>query len=148
MAQKIDTTRDASVTPDAGGPLHFEGSIDLSGAITAQQLGVLFGREATVTGKLRFDGAVTIDGTFRGAITTRDLLIVGEKAVIEADVACGAATIGGEVTGNIIATDSVALQSTARVKGDITSPALSVDKGAMFDGTSRLSATKAKKPAR
>jgi cytoskeletal protein CcmA (bactofilin family) len=90
---------------------------------------------------------VTIGGKFRGAISTKDVLIVGENAVIEAEVMCGAATIAGEVTGNVVATDSVALQSTARVKGDITSPALSVDRGAMFDGAARM-ATRGKKPPR
>ena len=145
MAQKIDTARDAAVIADAGGPLHFEGTVDLGGVVSGQQLSVLFGPESQVNGKLRFDGSVQIDGTFRGVIKTNDALIVGANATIEAEISCGSAAISGSVVGNVTATDSVALESSARVKGDITAPALSVAKGATFDGASRMGSTGAKK---
>lgn len=149
MAQKIDMTRDATVTADAGGPLHFEGTVDLGGTVSPQQLSVLFGPESQVNGKLRFDGSVQIDGTFRGQIKTNDALIVGANATIEADITCGSATISGTVVGDITASESVALESSAHVKGDIGAPALSVAKGAMFDGVSRMgTAAKKKLPAR
>ena len=144
MAQKIDMTRDAA-TADAGGPLHFEGTVDLGGTVSGQQLSVLFGPESQVNGKLRFDGSVQIDGTFHGAIKTNDALIVGANATIEAEITCGSAAISGTVVGNITATESVALESSARVKGDIAAPALSLAKGAMFDGVSRMGTTSAKK---
>ena len=145
MAQKIDVTRDAAVTADAGGPLHFEGTVDLGGTVSAQQLSVLFGPESQVNGKLRFDGSVQIDGTFHGQIKTNDALIVGANATIEAEITCGSATISGSVAGNITASESVALEPSAQVKGDITSPTLSVAKGAMFDGVSRMGTTTAKR---
>src|SRR5439155_1033773 len=100
--------------------------------------GILFGPESDVNGRLRFGGPVQIDGTFRGAITTDDALLVGEHAKIDADITCGAATIHGTVTGNITAKDAVALEPTSHVKGDVTAPALSVAKGATSDGLSRM----------
>ena len=137
MAQKIEET--PQQMPDLGnGRLRFEGTVELGGTVTGQMLGILFGPESDVNGQLRFGGAVQIDGTFKGAITTDDTLLVGEHAVIEADVTCGSATVHGTVTGNITAKDSVALESTAQVKGDISAPSLSVAKGAAFDGMSRM----------
>ena len=151
MAHKMDVTRESgstTPTPDAGGALHFEGVVDLGGKVTGEALTVLFGPESNVNGKLRFDGSVRIDGAFRGAIKTNDALTVGESARIEADIACGSAVVAGEIVGNITATAAVELAGTARVKGDVTAPSLTVAKGAMFDGTSRMGPTAARRAPR
>lgn len=146
MAQSIEET--ALVTPNAtrapGRTMRFEGTIELGGTVGGQMLNILFGRESDVDGKLLFDGAVQIDGTFRGAIMTDDVLIVGEHARIDADISCGSATVRGQVNGNITARESVALESGARLKGDVTTPALSIDRGATFDGASRMEPQTAK----
>jgi cytoskeletal protein CcmA (bactofilin family) len=143
MARKIDESHEETdYLSDRGtvipGKLHFEGTVELGGTVTGQMLGILFGPESDVNGQLRFGGPVQIDGTFRGSITTDDALLVGEHAKIDADIACGSATVHGSVTGNITAKDAVALEPSAHVKGDITAPALSVAKGATFDGLSRM----------
>ena len=139
MAQ-VDTSRQAAA-PQSSEKMHFEGTVEVAGAVTGQMLSVLFGEESRVNGKLNFKGAVQIDGTFSGSITTDDVLVVGESATIQADITCGSAVINGEVTGNITARESVALQGHAQVKGDITSPSLSIERGVMFDGASRMDAT-------
>ncbi len=135
MAQKIEMAE--QLAPDAPGKLRFEGTVELGGAVSDQTLHVLFGPGSNVNGKLAFDGAVQIDGTFSGSIRT-DALVVGERARIAADITCSNASVRGEVVGNITARDHVSLESGAHVKGDISSPALSVAKGAMFDGLSRM----------
>ncbi|HKY49950.1 MAG TPA: polymer-forming cytoskeletal protein [Candidatus Limnocylindria bacterium] len=125
---------------DANRKLQFEGTVEVDGTFTGQMLNALFGPDSQVNGKLRFEGAVQIDGTFNGSITTNDLLIIGERAKIGADISCGSAIVSGEVTGNIKARDSVELHAHARVKGDILSPTLAIDKGAVFDGSSKMAA--------
>jgi len=142
MAQ-VDTTQQAAAR-ETSEKLRFEGTVEVSGAVTGQMLSVLFGEESTVNGTLHFKGAVTIDGTFSGAVTTEDVLIVGERATIKADIICGSAVVNGEVTGNITARESVALQGHAQVKGDITSPSLSVERGVLFDGASHMDPVPAK----
>jgi len=122
--------------------LQFEGTVEVEGTFTGQMLNALFGPDSQVNGKLRFEGAVQIDGTFTGSITTNDLLVIGEHAKIEANIDCGSAEVSGAVTGNITAADSVQLRPHARVKGDITSPTLAIDKGALFDGSSRVRRTR------
>jgi cytoskeletal protein CcmA (bactofilin family) len=46
--------------------------------------------------------------------------------------------VNGEVTGNITARDSVELHMPARVKGDISTPSLTINKGVVFDGSSKM----------
>jgi cytoskeletal protein CcmA (bactofilin family) len=129
--------------PNANRKLQFEGTVEVEGTFMGQMLNALFGPDSQVNGKLHFEGAVQIDGTFTGSITTSDLLIIGEHAKIAADISCGSAVVSGEVTGNIRARDSVELQGHARVKGDITTPAFAMDKGAVFDGISKMRTTSA-----
>jgi len=131
------------IDQDANRKLQFEGTVEVEGTFMGQMLNALFGPDSQVNGKLHFEGAVQIDGTFTGSITTSDLLIIGEHAKIAADISCGSAVVSGEVTGNIRARDSVALQGHARVKGDITTPAFAMDKGAVFDGVSKMRTTPA-----
>ncbi len=129
-----DLVRDS----DATRKLQFEGTVEVEGTFSGQVLNALFGPDSQVNGKLHFEGAVQIDGTFNGSITTNDLLIIGEHAKIAADINCGSAVVSGEVTGNITASGAVELRKGAHVKGDIATPTLGVDKGAVFDGLSKM----------
>jgi cytoskeletal protein CcmA (bactofilin family) len=137
--QTVTETPDELVRdPNANRKLQFEGTVEVEGTFMGQMLNALFGPDSQVNGKLHFEGAVQIDGTFTGSITTNDLLIIGDQAKIAADINCGSAVVSGEVTGNITAAGSVELRHGARVKGDVSTPTLAIDKGAVFDGLSRM----------
>ena len=123
---------------DANRKLQFEGTVEVEGAFMGEMLNALFGADSQVNGKLHFEGAVQIDGTFTGSISTNDLLIIGEHAKIAADINCGSALVSGEVAGNITAAGAVELHKGAHVKGDISTPTLAIDKGAVFEGNTRM----------
>ena len=101
-------------------------------------LNALLGRGSEFDGKLAFEGTVRIDGTFTGEITTSDTLIVGDGATVTAEITCGTILVHGEVNGNIKATQAVELHTPARVKGDITTPSLMVEKGVVWTGRSQM----------
>jgi cytoskeletal protein CcmA (bactofilin family) len=110
-------------------------------AAAAGDLNALLGRGSEFDGKLAFEGTVRIDGTFTGEITTSDTLIVGDGAKVTAEVTCGTILVHGEVTGNIRATQAVELHKPARVKGDITTPLLTVERGVVWSGRSQMEET-------
>jgi cytoskeletal protein CcmA (bactofilin family) len=95
------------------------------------------GRGVRLEGKLTFSGTVRIDATFQGSIVTDGVLVVGDQAKVDADIACGTVVIEGEVNGNVTAKEAVELRHTARVRGDVEAPALTVERGAIFEGASR-----------
>ena len=99
---------------------------------------LLLGVGAEFEGKLTFQGTVRIDSKFKGTISTNDVLVVGENAKIDADITCGSIVVHGEVTGNITATTSVELRHPARVRGDIETPSLSMEKGAFHHGAVKM----------
>jgi cytoskeletal protein CcmA (bactofilin family) len=111
---------------------------DLGQTGSTAALNALLGAGSVFEGKLHFEGQVRIDGTFTGEITTTDLLIIGEGAKVSANINCGSVEIKGDINGNVNATDSIVLRATARVQADIYAPSLVVDKGAVFEGNSRM----------
>lgn len=99
---------------------------------------LLLGRGARFEGKLSFEGTVRIDASFVGSITTNDVLVVGEHARIDADISCGTVVVHGEVNGNVKAKTAVEIHHTAKVRGELETPSLSVEKGALFQGSVQM----------
>jgi cytoskeletal protein CcmA (bactofilin family) len=99
---------------------------------------LLLGGGVEFEGKLTFEGTVRIDSKFTGSINTRDVLLIGEHARVTAELTCGTVIIQGEVNGNIKATAAVELRQPARVRGNIESPSISIEKGAFFQGELKM----------
>jgi cytoskeletal protein CcmA (bactofilin family) len=93
------------------------------------------GPETILEGKLAFEGTVRLDGHFTGSIESKDgVMVIGEKAVVHAEILVNTAVVWGEVSGNIRATDRIELHQPARVFGDLSSPVVIIDAGVVFDG--------------
>ncbi|MGF1511343.1 MAG: polymer-forming cytoskeletal protein [Myxococcota bacterium] len=99
----------------------------------------ILGREARFNGKLTFSGAVRIDGRFDGEIETDDLLLVGPGAEVKATLVVGSVVINGTVEGDVIAKSSVEIKAPGRLKGNVTTPTLIIEKGVTFDGSCKMS---------
>jgi len=98
----------------------------------------LLGKGSEFEGKLSFEGTVRVDGKLTGEIFTDDVLIVGEGAEVNAEVTVGAIVIQGTVRGNITAKRSVEIHSPGRVRGNINTPSLFIEKGVFFDGQCQM----------
>ena len=85
-----------------------------------------------------FEGTVRIDGKLSGEIFSEDVLVVGEGAMVNAEIDVGVIIVEGNVTGNIRAKRAVELHAPARVKGNIETPSLYIDKGVLFEGFSKM----------
>jgi len=107
-------------------------------AVAAGDLNALLGRGSEFDGKLTFEGTVRIDGKFTGTIVTNDVLVVGEGAKIDAEIQCGTVIVHGEVNGNLKAKVAVELHHPARVRGNIETPSLMMEKGVMFEGQCKM----------
>jgi cytoskeletal protein CcmA (bactofilin family) len=114
-----------------------------SPAAPARPESLRLGRGVRLEGKLTFSGTVRVDATFQGSIVTDGILIVGDAAKVDADITCGTVVVEGEVNGNVTARESVEIRRTAKVRGDVETPSLSVERGAVFEGASRRSGARA-----
>jgi len=113
----------------------------------AAEVNALLGRGSEFEGKLTFEGTVRIDGKFTGEIVSNDTLIIGEGARVKAEIAVATVIIYGDVIGNVKAKSAVELHAPARLKGNITSPALAVDKGVVFDGSCIMTSAGTARPS-
>ncbi|MBK7534978.1 MAG: polymer-forming cytoskeletal protein [Myxococcales bacterium] len=100
------------------------------------EITTLLGRGASFEGKLTFEGTVRIDGKFKGEVFSDDVLVIGEGAIVEAEIDIGEVIIQGTVIGNVKAKRSIEIHAPGRVKGDLHTPSLQVDKGVIFEGRS------------
>jgi cytoskeletal protein CcmA (bactofilin family) len=106
---------------------------------TAETRGTAEGRAyldsgSKISGKLLFEGATRVDGQVDGEIIAKESLVIGESAVVTAQIKANAIIVAGKVSGDIIATQRLEIRPSARVIGNLTSPVLIVHEGAMFEG--------------
>ena len=87
---------------------------------------------SSFTGELEFEDTMRIDGRFKGKITSKNELIVGESAHIEGDIHVGRIAISGTVVGKIVADQRVEIHRNGKVFSDIDTPALIIEEGAIF----------------
>ena len=72
-------------------------------AAVSGEVNAYLGKGSRVTGKLNFEGTVRVDGQVEGEIHAQDTLIVGEPAIINAQITGNSVIIKGRVTGDITA---------------------------------------------
>lgn len=95
----------------------------------------ILGEGTNFNGVLSFEGAVRIDGELEGEVISNGTLFVGEKAVIQADIKVNCLVVGGKVSGNIVVGNRIEMLSNAEVFGNIQTPVLKIEEGAIFQGT-------------
>ena len=97
-------------------------------------INAFLGTGAVFEGQLQFKGMVRIDCSFTGVIRSEGTLILGEKARVEGEVFVEQLVSNGVIVGNVSATNKVTLQKNSRLLGNLTTPFLDVEEGALLEG--------------
>ena len=92
------------------------------------------GVDALFKGTLSFDGTVRIDGKFEGNVDTSDTLVIGETGDVLADVKAGTVICKGKMKGTIVASKKIEMHPSSKIIGNIHTPALNIELGAVLDG--------------
>lgn len=85
-------------------------------------------------GNLEASGMFRIDSQMKGTLVSRETLVIGENAAVEGEILGNHVMISGRFDGTIRATSRVEIQPKAIVTGEIHSPCLVIEPGAVFDG--------------
>src|SRR5256714_1373180 len=97
------------------------------------------GNGTTLTGEASFKGMLRVDGTLSGNVRSEDgTLIVSTNGRVEANVEVAVAQIFGTVQGDITASKRIEMGRVAKVTGNIQTPALVIENGALFEGSCRM----------
>ena len=97
-------------------------------------INTIIGKGSSITGNLRINGFVRLDGDINGNLETDGNIIIGDGARIKGDVKAKAVIVGGIVVGNILAQESIKLLSNSAVLGDVISRKVQIEDKATFHG--------------
>ena len=95
---------------------------------------------AAMQGSLTFSDPVNlrINGKFDGSLTTKGSLIIGEDALVNAEILGEDIIVAGKVKGKIKAIKGLQLAPTARVDADVEVANITVEGGAIFNGRCKM----------
>ena len=87
-----------------------------------------------LTGELSFTNGLRVDGIVKGKVRSEALLEIGPAGKVEAEIQVRKILVKGEFRGAIHASDRVEILKEGKVFGDIYSPCLIIEAGAIFEG--------------
>ena len=102
----------------------------------ADTISTFLGHGTSIDGTLEFQGTIRLDGNVKGQVISQNgTLIIGDKAVVQAQVRVDTAIIRGEINGCIEAKTRIEAYPPARIIGDVQAPQVSVESGVIFNGS-------------
>ena len=102
--------------------------------MSKEEINAFLGAGTVYQGRLSFQGAVRIDGSFSGEVHSEGSLIVGKDAIIEGILNVGELLLSGRFTGEVQAKRRVVIHKTGVLQGVVYAPALVVEEGGLLDG--------------
>jgi cytoskeletal protein CcmA (bactofilin family) len=103
------------------------------------------GKGAEMTGEISFTNGLRVSGVVKGKVKSEATLEIGLEGKVDAEVNIRKIIINGEFRGVIHATDRVVIHKEGKVFGDIYSPCLIIEAGAIFEGRCNMNAAKTNK---
>ena len=95
----------------------------------------VIGSGMEVVGDCETEATVRVEGTVEGSIRAREAVVIGKEGVVTGDITTQNAVVAGRLSGTLIAESRVELQATCRVEGEIHTPRMQVEEGAILDGS-------------
>lgn len=132
-ANKFSVAPTSASLPPASSPV-VEHPAPRASQASAPESRAYLDRGAKISGKLFFEGPVRIDGQVDGEISANDEVTIGEGAIVTAQIKAVSVVVSGKISGDITASKRVEIRPTARVFGNLTTPLLAVQEGALFEG--------------
>jgi len=98
--------------------------------------------KSVIGGNIKFRGEligtedIHIEGTVEGTVIMEGhSLTVGSEGILNANIHASNITINGELTGDVLADELIAIKKTAKVKGNLIAPRIQLDDGGKFRGS-------------
>jgi cytoskeletal protein CcmA (bactofilin family) len=92
------------------------------------------GRGSRIQGKLRFEGSVRILGVVEGEIEATEAVMVDAGAEVSARITANVVLVRGQVNADVHARERLEIGASGTIRGKVTTAALVVHEGAVFEG--------------
>ena len=97
-------------------------------------INTLIGPGSFVSGDVKINGFIRVDGDIDGKIETSSNVIIGEKARIRGNIDASSVVIGGIVIGDITAPKGIKLLSNSVLIGNVTTKSIQIEENVVFNG--------------
>jgi cytoskeletal protein CcmA (bactofilin family) len=94
----------------------------------------VFSKDTEFYGDLSFSDSLQINGLFEGEIKATGHLVVGEGAVVKANISAQSILLNGTVHGNVEALEKIEIDKTGKLYGNIRTAKLKIADGVLFEG--------------
>ncbi len=132
----FERTRKESVTQPDTGASELPARPSRSQAPRGGGEAAVIGRSIKISGDLRGDEDLRIEGDVTGTVELRNSsLTIGKEGRIKADVYAKNVIIEGHMEGDVYASERVSVRSSAHVIGNATAPRVGIEEGAKFKGS-------------
>lgn len=94
----------------------------------------VFGKDTEFIGELVFKKSLQINGAFEGEIVSGNYLVIGESAVVKANIRANTVIVKGTVHGNVEAVEKLEIHPKGKLYGNIRTAKLKIADGVVFEG--------------
>jgi len=94
-----------------------------------------------ITGDIKSNGDIRIDGSLTGSLNTKGKVVVGTTGKVKGEVFCKNSEVSGIIDGKITVGQLLNLKASSKIYGDIITAKLSIEPGAVFSGNCKMSDT-------
>ncbi len=94
--------------------------------------------DAEVTGNIKTNGSLQIDGKVEGDVACGHDVVVGKTGSIKGNTTVNSIVVEGTIEGNITARERIELKSSTRMTGDMKAKRLAVEEGVAFSGKAEI----------
>lgn len=94
-----------------------------------------------ITGDIRSNGDIRVDGALNGSLTTKGKVVIGPTGKINGEVYCKNSEVSGSIEGKISVGQLLNLKASSKITGDIETFKLSIEPGAKFTGSCKMTET-------
>ena len=92
-----------------------------------------------ITGDIRSQGDIRIDGVLIGNLSTKGKVVIGNTGKVKGEVVCKHSEVSGEIEGKLNVSQLLTLKISSVINGDIITNKLSIEPGARFTGNCNMS---------
>jgi cytoskeletal protein CcmA (bactofilin family) len=90
--------------------------------------------DSVIEGTISGAGDIQIEGELRGKVDSTGAVRVASQGKVAGSLAARTVVVAGSVHGDILAGETIELDVSSTVEGDMTAPRIRVAEGATFDG--------------
>ena len=94
-----------------------------------------------ITGDIKSNGDIRIDGSLTGNLSTKGKVVIGPTGRVNGEVTCKNSEVSGIIEGKIIVGQLLNLKASSKILGDIATAKLAIEPGARFSGNCIMSDT-------